>query len=708
MSDNSISFKVNDVGVSSFIDKLKTKSSELTSEMIKDAQKQTSVAKEQIKLVEEKIKALERQTKLESQSAQDRIRDIANQRVGTATTRIDALESKNKERLRTGEIDKDEYLARKKKIGQLRSDYSQESIQGGADEQIQQLKEQARQTQELAAYMKEVVNSVRNTSQAEINAIKQGDEKLIDAVEETDDPQKRLANQLASQQVNQERDKEKKTSKPEDKSQWLEFAKALTFEKVGGMVANLPNAKNELDYVKPIMSMMGMMMGGLAGNLINAMNVHILGSGLGETQFGALGQQFGEKMGEFAGNAIERSYRGRDELTVSNYRLRAISGNRVGEVDGFGKKDADGNNLGGTGEIYELNQNLSKYGVSMKEVSQLQYDLSMRKGGISNVGRDSENTLAMQQGWGVRQETSMAMFEMMRSNREGDKNIQNIIAGVLQKGGSNGLFTNGDRTYLNEFLTRNYIQLQKQLLQTQSSVSSGTSFDILSKFNSLGAEYGVKDSRSSGLLNTIQSSLANPGSDSMKALSFYVMRQQNPNMNLADTGIEIQKGLGSPAYLQSMMKYLTSMGGDESYQTYNVASAFGLNNNLEAAQRLLRGYKSGKLGSKFDVSKLMGTGEYSENEVRSLGEQQTSTYSKSTAEIDNAFVKGAKDGVELVGKKMFLLFGDMIDQMKVYIREEIKKQLVSDTPAPNPKVDNVTYKSKDKKLVTGGIPGYVH
>ena len=67
MSDNSISFKVNDVGVSSFIDKLKNKSSELTSEMIKDAQKQTSVAKEQIKLVEEKIKALERQTKLESQ-----------------------------------------------------------------------------------------------------------------------------------------------------------------------------------------------------------------------------------------------------------------------------------------------------------------------------------------------------------------------------------------------------------------------------------------------------------------------------------------------------------------------------------------------------------------------------------------------------------------------------------------------------------------
>ena len=63
---SSVSFRVNDTGVASFIDKLKQKSSELTSEMIRDAQRQTNVAKEQISLVEEKIKALEEKNVLKS------------------------------------------------------------------------------------------------------------------------------------------------------------------------------------------------------------------------------------------------------------------------------------------------------------------------------------------------------------------------------------------------------------------------------------------------------------------------------------------------------------------------------------------------------------------------------------------------------------------------------------------------------------------
>ena len=49
------------------------------------------------------------------------------------------------------------------------------------------------------------------------------------------------------------------------------------------MVSSIPQARNELDYIKPITSMMGMALGGIAGNLIDAVEgSQIFGVGLGQ------------------------------------------------------------------------------------------------------------------------------------------------------------------------------------------------------------------------------------------------------------------------------------------------------------------------------------------------------------------------------------------------------------------------------------------
>lgn len=707
MSTNSINFKVNDVGVSSFMEKIKQKSSELTSQMIQDAQKQTNSAKEQLRLVEEKIKTLERASKIESQGAQEYLRKNAQDRVVTSQARIGALEDKNLERYKSGEISPDEFRARKKKINQLKDEYSEEKILSGAEEQIEQLKEQARQSQLLSSLMKEVLNTIKTTSREEVNAVKSGDKDLQELLEDTSDPTKKLSNQLAKEQL----DKKGEDNSPEDnKSQWLEFAKALMFEgvggmfeRVGGMVAQIPTAQNELDFVKPMMAMTGLISGGLIGNLIDMVNVKFLGTGLGNTNFGRLGQQFGEKMGEFAGSALERTYRSREELTTSNFKLKALGAGRLGDVEAFMPKDEEGRQLAGRGLINTLNQNLTDLGMTFQEVSKLQYDLVTRQGSVNNLEKLTKDVVGLDSGWGVRNQSSMAMLDLVRSSKSSDSNIQSIIGGILQKGTQSGIFQGGDRSYLNEFLTRNFIQLQKQLLQTQSTVASGTTFDILSKFNSFGGEWGVKDSRSGGLINTLQSSLSNPGSDSMKALSYYVMRKNNPGMSLADTGIEIQKGLGSPAYLQSMMEYLTSMGGDESYQTYNVASAFGLQNNLAAAKKLLQGYKGGKLGSKFDVSNLVGSGEYSESSMLDLAKNQQGIIT-STSEIENAYIESSVKGISTMTSKMASLFGNMIDELEVYIEAKIKEKVTSskkDTPS-NTKENTTWYNNQSMKDLSHG------
>lgn len=678
---SSVSFRVNDTGVASFIDKLKQKSSELTSEMIRDAQRQTNVAKEQISLVEEKIKALERQTKLETQAAESRIREVAGNRVITSQARIGALEDKNKERFRSGEIDSGEYQARKKKINDLKSDYSEANITAGAEEQIQQLKEQARQTLQLAGFMKEVVSTLRVTSKEEINAVKSGDQTLSDLLEDEKDPQKRLANQLAAQQIQESNKRsEGKRDQPE---QWLQFAKALTFERLGGMVQQMPTANNELDFVKPMMAMMGMTSGMLIGTIAEAFTA-------GQIEYATIGSQFGERMGEVAGTALERTFRARDELTSSNFKLKALGGDNIGKVEAFLSKNGQDTQLAGRGVIENLEQHLERFGLSLNEVSQLQYNIATKQGSVDNLSRTTTQVASLEGGWGVRNETSMMMLELLRSNKVGDKDLQSIVGGILQKGTQSGLFQNGDRSYLNEFLSKNFSQLQKTLLSTQSTVSSGTTFDILSKFNNLGGEWSSKDSRSGGLINNIQSSLSNPGSDSMKALSFYIMKQQHPEMNLADTGIEIQKGMGSPKYLQSMMKYLTSMGGDESYQVYNVANAFGLQNNLAAAKKLVKGY--GKLGDKFSIDNLKGTGEYSESSLDILATSQQGITS-STAEIENAYVESAVKGLSVMKDKMTGLFGGMVDELKLWIKDEIRRESGIDSKSTTG-AGNSTYKRK--------------
>lgn len=619
---SSITFRVNDVGVSSFIDKLKQKSAEVTQQMMRDAKQQTSVQLEQIKLVEDKIKSIEKLARLESQAAEQQIRNIAQQRIEAAKTRTDALHRANKGRLRTGEIDKDEYLAREKKINEIKSRFSEKTINSETEEVIRGIRDQAKSTQIMSGFMREVLQEERTQTKKE-------DERGQDW-----------------------------------KKSMLAVANGVMLDRVGGMVSNIPNTKNELDYVKPLMSILGMGIGATIGTAAEALT-------LGQIEYAQIGAQLGEKIGEFMGSSIERTYHSRDELTISNYKLKALAGRNLGDVEGFGATTADGNRLGGRGYISDLNQNLERFGLSLKEVSHLQYEIATRTGSVKNLSRDTNNIAAMEKGWGVNTGTSMALLELVRSNREGDKDIQKIVGGALQKG-QGGLFKDGDRAYLNEFLTRNYTQLQKALLSTQSSVASGTTFDIISKFNSLGGEFSAKDSRSSGFINTIQGALSNPGSDSQKALAFYTMRKAHPEMNLLDTQIEIQKGLGSASYYQSMMQQLTSSGGDETFQVNNIASMFGMQNNLAAVKRMRSGFLAGKFGGGFSTSYLSGSGDYSASEVDALGTSQTSTYSKSTAEIENAFVDSALKGINTVKDKMEGLFGDMVDELKIYVKNEIR------------------------------------
>ena len=107
-------------------------------------------------------------------------------------------------------------------------------------------------------------------------------------------------------------------------------------------------------------------------------------------------------------------------------------------------------------------------------------------GAVDSMGGDTD-----EHGLGVSKETSYALMELQRSSKESDKDFLRTLTGILESGKDN-IFKE-DRAYLNEFVVRNFSQVQRELLKTQSAVSSGTTFDILRRFDSLGGEFSARD-----------------------------------------------------------------------------------------------------------------------------------------------------------------------------------------------------------------------
>lgn len=689
MTNPSINFRVGGEEVSSFMDKLRQKSESMTAQFIREAQIQTSSAKEQLRLLEEKIKATQRLAVLQKQLAEATVKDNTNQRIANIEGRgrtIDSLYERNKEqkkelveRYRAGEITEGEYRSGLSRVGRARKrieflgeENTEEAIRKQADVRLREVREAERNNQILASYMRENINTIRQTSQTQVGEIRQGNERLVDTIDDTATPQERLVQQLTRQQITQERGAGEGEGWRGKMSGLASFANALAVDRVGGMIAGIPGSNNELDYIKPMMSTMGLLLGGLPGIIADmATGTSILGFSLGQSTFGQLGMQLGSKMGEFAGESIGRTYKGRDLLQTSNLKLKGLG--FLDEVDRFGdsyKSDGDNSSyqLGGTGMFRKLNQDYSQWGMDMVTVSKLQSEIATRRGSTSSLFGDTESVIGVK-GVGVQEQTSLSLLELLRSNTKTDKDLSNIVGGVLNK----GMFRDGDRAYLNEFLTKNYTQLQKTLLSTQTHVNSGVAADILDKFNNIGGQFGMKDFRSSGLISGIQSGLANPNSDSMKALMFSLMRKEYPEMDLADIQIEMQKGLGSPKQLQSFLKFVREQGGTRGYKMQQIAGAFGLQGNLSAAMELLEG--SEKFGDSFSLDKLSAGGQFTKGGMMGMSRDLTSPFSASTAEIENEFVKSSVDGIKMVGSKMKALMGDMLDGLQIYIKAEVNKML---------------------------------
>lgn len=674
MSNVNVNFKVSGGDLSSFIEEMKRKSDELSNQLIDNAQREGGAAKDQLDSYQRQILTLERKARLQYDIAQRAAAEKKRDAYEQSSTRRDEYLEQIDDVVRRGERTEG-WGERERKFAE--SDFQEEvgQINASYTQSMKAAEEERRDSQVLLRAVRGNADAIREESREQLGQMRRGDDDLIDAVEESATPSERLANQLASEERVGELEDDEEDKGKISESAFGSVIKALSVDRVGGMVAQMPSANNELDFIRPILTTTMMAMGGLFGNLIDMANVKVLGSGLGQTSFGALGAQLGEKFGEFAGTAVERTYRSRDELSQANYRLQATTGKNY-DIESEGVDGAAGRGLS------SMIRDLSQYGLNFKQTSEAQLKLAQAQGTGVNLMSGTENMAAALQGLGVQNESFLGLTEVLRSSSKENQDVMRLIGGVASAGSSN-LFAGGDRTFLNEFLQKNFSSLQKTLLNTQNTVATGTTFDILKRFDSMGGPFSARDPRSTGLVNTVHNSLVNPGSDNAKALATMAMRRDNPEMDFYEIEREKQRGLSSPTFLRSMIEMVEGIGGSESMQKFNLAQVLGLGGNLDAMDTLFNNREAFMKGE-ISSEELVGSGQYSEEAIRATGQNQTSRYTKSSADIENAFIESSVDGIKVVGAKMKGLFTTMIDDVETYIKKEMESLIRKDkTPAVN-------------------------
>lgn len=444
-------------------------------------------------------------------------------------------------------------------------------------------------------YLKQIPDAVRNAAKDQIVEGKKNGENLenvVEKLESSSDPKNKIAANIVKEQAIKDDIKQAKIDKEESKNSFFnQLMKFEAFKGIGNALQSATGSQTGYDLTKPLASAIGSA----------ALAIPFAGAPL-------------SFIANITGDLLQRKINAQEGYSRAQSGSNAVIGNNFGRYD------------------------LSSIGYDYENVGNSSGEIAKRYGNSKNLSKNIGDTFALERGYGINQSMTSSLVEIQRNS---NKDIASTIVGILNAG-KNSYFSGGDRTFLGEF-TQKFTQLQKELLKGSTKVSDVTTYDILSKFNNVGGQFSTNDYRSMSNISSVQNSLANPSSEAFKAMAFSALRKNNPNASLFDIQSEMEKGLGSENYLQTVMQMINDLGGSDDYKKFSLQGIFGL--SASATNDLFNG--KGELGK-------FGKGEFLKTDGKEIFQEaidKTSTADRNTAEIKNAFVEGATDGILKIADK---------------------------------------------------------
>jgi hypothetical protein len=625
---NTIDFQAKADGVFSTMDKITEKSKAMFDQEVQNAAKYETSIRNQIKLLEEKAKILDQNAK----KAQQSVREYTDSFDSSKQKKLDSLEKElvnignRKKTLKLeydggkGEMSAQEYKdaakelsGEKSRITSIRDNVAKSTPQ--QQEQYSLTKEQARDTKRIASSFKEQLEATKQQGKDLAKAIYTGDDEVANEIRSTAD-NKEIVERIAKDELEHKKKKEESSgSKIGDITSTLLDLGMLT--RFIGTISSFSGTQNGFDQIATVRKSEGEIIGAIGGAIVGG----ILGSGFGAAAGASFGSQIGGSIGGGVGTVEQRGKMSIQELQSNYFQRRALTGQ----------------------QDYNSPLGMSSLGVGPSQYVQMQMDMARAQGTSKNLEGNTNSGIYFEKVYGVQQSTSASISELLRSSKEGTRDLGSLLGGIL-KAGEGNLFKGGDRTFFNEFLNKNFTTIQRELLKTQATVATGTTFDILKRFDSVGGQFSARDSRSTGLISTIQNSLSNPQSDIAKAIRFDILRQLHPNMSQEQLLEEGQKGLSSPGLMRALISRVRGMGGSMGNQVMNFAGLTGLEGNLSAARNLYQ--HGGVFNQGLSQSNLAGGG--SAAALRKAAEDNTTQISKATAGIEEHIMRGLSTGSEYI------------------------------------------------------------
>lgn len=600
MSENvQVNFKVSGSELSSYMDNIKKKSDAMTASAIAGALEQNKQSKEQLKLIDDQIKAIERKTRMEGQAARTILQDKRDAGLGRIRDRFEGQRN---------DIYSDNSLSEKdKKEKIIASQGSQQeaevTLKNQYRENLNSVKENERQAKLQTHLAKEQIDTLKATAEKNVKAITSGDLKLADVISTAQTDDQRLVAKLTEENVNGLR---KKSNEGEYErkggSFFSDILKAESFNKALDIGNKISQSKNGYDLISDALSAPTSWL----ETLFSGVPIF---EGLTKLLNGAVegGAEFLER----------KAISGQGYLTEA-YKYNGITG-------------SDPNN----------SYDMSESGINATDFLKYRTDYARKRGYGATSNETARDALYAEKGFGIDQNTSSSLVEMQRSSRENNRDLAGLIGGILEKGQGN-IFKNGDNAFLNEFLGK-FSSLQKDLLKNQTVVATGTTMDIMNRFNKVGGEFDARDSRSAGNINAIQSGLSNPNSDNIKALAYRVLSKRNPNMGIFDLDEQMSQGMGSKDYLRDMLGMVDQMGGGDQVKMKNLQGLFkGLS---PSAVRTLFNNREGLMNGSISMDELQGS---MPGEFKDRSEANTAPIERNAATIESQILNGTISSLEAI------------------------------------------------------------
>ncbi len=488
-----------------------------------------------------------------------------------------------------------------------------------AKKQLKSAQDQNKFIQERLRLLKEELRAKQDIAKAELDRVKGNYDRSVRAVGPDN-----VSTQLWKdkyQQAQAEFDNIKEERKvAQQASSYREFNKeksvfggvvaANLLRDLAGLIKQMPSAQTGLDLVSPMSSIAGGAAGGLTGSVIDAANIKILGTGLGDTQFGPILAQLGKEAGGFFGDAITRSFKIRNEFDTAYLGFRGLTGSLASAPD------------------------LASMGFDDIRVAQMMTQAARASGTAKGAGKGATGALGLSRGFGIEEGVTLEALGLQRSGAgNGMTNVQRGLGIAIGEG--------IERTKLGDV-----IKGQSSLLQQFSSVSTVANVAqanrTMFEFNRMGGMFSIGDPRSLTNISNIQNDLSNPSTPFGQAANYAVLRRLSPGGGIFDLLRSQEQGLQTPGFLSGVMGQISGLGMSGDMQKLMLKSRLP-SLSFDAIDTLFNNKDQLGSMSQGELNKMLGMGT-----IKDQGEDFTSRIMRNQAEVTNAFKDSFIEGIAVL------------------------------------------------------------